>query len=117
MDALTEIRAEGLTSYYFKVAPLPVLSYGDIRKDMTELLKKYDYDEIYFGINYMTKFYGSGIKEPSKWNWMEISKFYELASLKRSTEKGVVEYDSKNTSGADHKSAWFGKGIDSDLFE
>ncbi|QFG05878.1 hypothetical protein 276BB001_39 [Bacillus phage 276BB001] len=112
-------QVEELASYYYEVAPSSSLSYEEVKEDMTQLMQEHDFDAIYFSINYMSKFHNSELLSvlPSEWNWLEIYKYYVIASLKRSTEKGVVEYDSKNTSGADHKSAWFGKGIDSDLFE
>jgi hypothetical protein len=113
-----------LVELYRKKFPSSQLTDSQLNEDIAWLLKNLTAEQIFFSINYCSKYYHSETEEnfceTVNTNRWEILKYYDIAKVKQVTQevaKEEAEYDQRNTNKGVNKQGWFRKSIDFNLFE
>lgn len=113
-----------LEKLYRENFPLSPLTEEELNKEIAWLLKTLTAEQIFFSINYCSKYYYSKTEESlmetvnaNKW---EILKYYDIATAKRDrkdNKESEVIYDPTNTPQGKDTPKWFRKSFNKHLFK
>lgn len=113
-----------LIELYRKNFPFSSLTDSQLKEEIAWLLKNMTAEQIFFSINYCSKYYYSNaedsICETVNSNRWEILKYYDIAKVKQVTQEVTqeeAEYDQRNSNKRADTPSWFRKSFDKHLFE
>jgi hypothetical protein len=114
-----------LVELYFSRVETSSLSREELNREIAWLTENgWSAEQIFFSINFCSKFYpselGKSLKGVLSKNSCELLRYYEIAKAKQARKllkEREQEYDQSNTFKGAHTPSWFRKSFDKHLFE